>query len=83
MVMEVSLELEGDNSEGLGALTVMLGQACSGYGAGTVVSALMYLLVDCGTQHNIPKAEFLAEVYNYLSDLYDDMELNNGNSTYN
>lgn len=83
MVMEVNLGFDGDTSEGLGALTVMLGQTCSGYEMGTVVTALLYLLADCAVQGNIPKHEFLAQVFESLSNIYTDMENTDGSRSHN
>lgn len=74
MVTDVSLSFDGDEPEGLGALTIMLGQTCAGYEMSTVVTALLYLLADCAVQSNVPKAEFLAQAYESLSNVYDDME---------
>jgi hypothetical protein len=72
-----------DEPEGLGALVVELGTVCSGYEMGTVVTALLYLLADCAAQSDVPKHEFLAQAYESLDNLYDDMENDNGSSTYN
>ncbi len=83
MVSEVSVVFDDDEPEGLGALTILLGQACSGYEMGTVVTALLYLLADCAAQSNVPKHEFLAQAYESLSNLYDDMENSNGNRSHN
>lgn len=81
--MEVSLVMEGDEPEGFGTLTVLLGQTCSGYEMATVVTSLLYLLADCGAQSNVPKHEFLAQAYESLSNLYDNMEIGNGNRSHN
>lgn len=83
MVMEVSLELDGDEPEGLGALTIMLGQTCSGYDMSTVMTSLLYVMTDCAVQGNIPKHEFLAQAYESLSNFYDMMEGTNGRCTHN
>lgn len=77
-----SLELEGDTPEGLGALTIMLGQTCSGYNMGTVVSALMYLLADCAKQADVPTDQFVAEAYVALLDACN-QEVEDGSSSYN
>lgn len=81
--MEASLVVEDDEPEGLGILTVLLGQTCAGYEMGTVVTSLLYLLADCAAQSNVPKHEFLAQAYESLSNLYDDMENSNGNRSHN
>jgi hypothetical protein len=72
-----------DEPEGLSALVIELGTVCSGYEMGTVVTALLYLLADCAAQSDVPKHEFLAQAYESLDNLYDDMENDNGSSTYN
>ena len=81
--MEVSVVFDDDEPEGLGALTVMLGQTCSGYEMGTVVTALLYLLADCGAQSGVPKHEFLAQVFESLSNIYADMENTDGSRSHN
>ena len=83
MVTSTSLTFDDDEAEGFGALTIMMGQVCSGYEMGTVVTTLLYLLADCAAQSGVPKHEFLAQAYESLSNLYDSMEDNNGRSTHN
>ena len=74
---------EYDEPEGLSALVIELGTICSGYEMGTVVTALLYVMADCAAQSNVPKHEFLAQTYESLSNLYDDMENEDGLSTHN
>lgn len=74
---------EYDEPEGLSALVIELGTICSGYEMGTVVTALLYVMADCAAQSNVPKHEFLAQTYESLSNLYDDMENEDGRSTHN
>jgi hypothetical protein len=83
VVTEVSLDFDGDEPEGLGALTIMLGQTCSGYEMGTVVTSMIYILTDCAIQGGIPKHEFLAQAYESMSNIYDMMEGNDGRCTHN
>lgn len=74
-------------SDDLDTLTITLGQACSGYEMGEVVTTLLYLLSDCAVQSGVPKHEFLAQAYESLSNFYDEInseeDNTNGNCSYN
>lgn len=83
MVTTVNLDFDGDDDDGTGALTMMVGQLCNGYTASTVMCAMMYIMADCAVQSHVPKAEFLARVYEDLGNYYDDMGGNDGRSTHN
>lgn len=67
------MTLSGDDEDGTGMLTILLGQTCSGYDAGAVATSLMYLLADCALQAGVPKRILLAEVYETLGDFYDSL----------
>ena len=64
-------------------LLVGIGQLCEGHEMHVVIISLLDMVTDCAVQCNIPKEEFLAQAYQSLSNLYDDMtETDNGNSTH-
>lgn len=74
---------DDDEPEGLGTLIIDIGAACTGYEVGTVMTALLYFLVDCAAQGDVPKHEFLAQAYESLDNLFENKENDNGRSTYN
>lgn len=64
-------------------LTEALGEACTGYDLGTVLTALTYLIADACTQSNMNESLFLITFNKHLIEAINELtENDNGNGTH-